>query len=62
MENSTKTTAEAINNINNNLDVVFPEMTPEEEFFYLDHLDERMRRAMEDPDYQEQVMIMVQNY
>ena len=53
---------DSINSINDKLNQIYPETSDDERFMYHDHLNEMMTRAMEDPDYQEEVMRMVQFY
>jgi len=56
------TQVQAVQAIGEKLNQIYPEATDEERFMYHDHLNEMMARAMEDPDYQEEVMRMVQFY
>jgi hypothetical protein len=57
-----KPTSEAIQRINNGLNEVYPPSSENDQFMFHDYFDERMRRAMEDPDCQEEVMRLVQFY
>ena len=55
-------TIQTIEKIENKLNLIYPESTNDERFMFHDHLNEMMTRAIEDPDYQEEVMRMIQFY
>ena len=55
-ENNTVAVVETINHINEELNEVYPDS------YFIDRYNEMLERAMEDPDYQEQAMRMVQFY
>ena len=60
MKNPEKT-EKIIEKINTNLNRLFPQNSVEE-FLYLDYFDEQMRRAMEEPDHQDEARRLAQFY
>ena len=48
--------------IEEKLNQIFPETSYDDRFMYFDHQNDMVTRAMEDPDYQEEIIRMVQFY